>query len=148
MLIREGHDEEGNREMSQNLFALNNHGTAHRPPRTRHHMISSSITNITSSARNTLNLSTTHQSPPHSAASTLNLSTAHQSPPHSAASTLDPSTAHQSSPHSAATPFNESSLNQHAPSTQEKTIKRNSLIYSRERPFNVIGPQRPRPIYT
>src|ERR1700743_3663193 len=78
----------------------------------------------------------------------LNPSTAHQSPPHSAASTLNPSTTHQSTPHSAVIPLSISLLNRHLCTTnifKKKTVK--DLIYSRERPFNVIGPQRPRPIY-
>ena len=112
-------------------------------------MTSGTNTKITSLARNPLNPSTAHQSPPHSTMSTLNPSTAHQSPPHSAASTLNPSAAHRPSSHlvsiSISTPLLIRTTLQ-SQLIQEKIL--NPLIYSRERPFNVIGPQRPRPIYT
>src|ERR1700743_2123196 len=95
-------------------------------------MISETITKTTPLTRNPLNPSTAHQSPPHSAASTLNPSAAHRPSSHLVSISI-------STPLLIRTTLQSQLI-------QEKIL--NPLIYSRERPFNVIGPQRPRPIYT
>ena len=134
MLIRERHLKKGIEKRTNNLPILNTQGMTRKTPKNQRHLISSSITNITPSARNTLNPSTAHQSPPHSAASTLNPNTAHQSPPHSAATP----------PLLQIIPL---IITPH-PLRKRQLKETSNLFNSRERPFNVIGPQRPRPIYT